>query len=95
MAPPIPTIPFLTDELVAIRIPGVELAVSTAFPLSGSMVAGNRSSHAAITYGLMPSIRSVGACRCARAIFCSGEVNLSNALVPSFESGFVSGNVRS
>lgn len=45
MAPPIPTISLLSDELVAIKMPWVELAASIAFSLSGSMVAGNRSSH--------------------------------------------------
>ena len=52
MAPPIPTIPLLSDELVAIKMPWVELATSVAFSRSGSMVAGNRSSHGVYHVGL-------------------------------------------
>src|SRR5258705_5620991 len=42
----------------------------------------------------MTSILSVGVRWCASAIFCRGEVNLWNILVPNLESGFVLGSVR-
>src|SRR5438128_404562 len=42
----------------------------------------------------MTSVLFVGVSWCARAIFCSGEVNLWKTLVPSLERGFVLGKVR-
>ena len=93
MATPIPTVPLLSDEHVAIRTPWLLFANSAALALSGSMTVGRRASHGLTTNGRMISILSVDVRRCAWAIFCSGETNLRNALKLSLESGCVFGSV--
>src|SRR5438045_9735946 len=49
IAIPIPTIPDLQDELVAMHIPPKLLAISTALPISGSIVIRMCSSQGAVT----------------------------------------------
>src|SRR5208282_1151778 len=49
MAPPIPTIPFLADELVAIRMPQMVFTMFVVSSVPRLIVAGSRSSHGAVT----------------------------------------------
>ena len=76
MAPPIPTIPFLSDELVVMYMPLMELATSAALSLSGLMITGIRGSYGLIAYSWMVSMVSVSISSCAWAIFCNSDVNL-------------------
>lgn len=49
ITPPIPTIPFLSDELVAIRMPRAMFAILTVSSVSILIIAGSRSSYGSIT----------------------------------------------
>ena len=93
MAPPMPTMPFLSDELVAMHMSLMQLATSAALSLFGLMIAGIRGSYGLIAYSWMVSTVSVGISSCAWAIFCNGDVNLRNTLMLILESGFVLGSV--
>ena len=88
-----PTMPFLSDELVAMHMPLMQLATSAAVSLSGLMIDSIRGSYGLIAYPWMVSTVSVGISSCAWAIFCNGDVNLRNILVLILESGFVLGSV--
>jgi hypothetical protein len=74
-------------------MPLMRLATSTALSLFGSMIAGIRCSHGLIAYSWIVSTAFVGTSSHAWAIFCNGDVNFRNTLVPTLESGFVLGSV--